>query len=136
MAEAKRKYEEDEQDDYYVSDEDTVYHGDNNNLGIPEKRQKCNSCIPQSEPDFERLVTDKEKKGSRYYESISVSNNDYERVVLKKGEHCDLVATGSGMTCWHLYHANDGSKKFIVYSLSGEYKWQNACGEKGFKLID
>jgi len=38
MAEAKRKYEsdeQDEQDDYYVSDEDTVYHGDNDNLGIP-----------------------------------------------------------------------------------------------------
>ena len=80
--------------------------------------------------DFEHIIsTIPESPIYRQYREIYISPKDYKRVYEKKGEYCEVVASGSGMYCnWYFYHTmNDDFVYVIKNIISDNFSWQSGC---------
>jgi len=80
--------------------------------------------------DFEHIIsTIPESPIYRQYREIYISPKDYKRVYEKKGESCEVVASGSGMYCnWYFYHTMNDDFVYVIQNIiSDDFSWQSGC---------
>jgi hypothetical protein len=80
--------------------------------------------------NFEQIIkTIPEAPIYRQYRELYISPKDYKRVYEKRGESCEVVASGSGMYCkWYFYHTMNDNFVYIIQNIiSDDFSWQSGC---------